>query len=323
MQGIQSRQAFEQAPLLQQQAQLGLQQQQQAVQQQRQQLAQDQSTRRAQLINQSARALRNIDPTQRDQAFQMIAPRLQEQGINIEQFQPGQLTDDLLDRAIVSTQSFIENPALSLEERKLKLRREELEQRRELKELEPELAGQRQREKLSAELDLKPEVTEKVERAKGRAKTATDVIEKSFDRVGKVRTNITNIDRAISALDRGGKSGPFERFLPRINEASRELKQIQNELGLDVIGSVTFGALSEGELRLALDTALDLGQDEPALRDQLVRKKAAQEKLIGYLQEQIDFLDQGGSVAEFLKQKEGSAQQPQRIRFDAQGNIIQ
>lgn len=133
-------------------------------------------------------------------------------------------------------------------------------------------------------------------------------IDQGFAKIENITTNIGNIDRAIDTLNRGAGTGAIERFAPSIKAASRELAQIQNELALDVIGSVTFGALSEGELQLAKDTALDLGMGEAELKDYLQRKKAAQEKLKMYFQEQIDFLDQGGTVAGFLRMKKKESQ---------------
>lgn len=135
----------------------------------------------------------------------------------------------------------------------------------------------------------------------GRAATTTKAIDDGYSKVIKIQGNIRNIDRAISALDRGANTGAVQRFLPSVTAASRELDQIRNELGLDVVGSTTFGALSESELDLALDTALPTGLDEADLKDFLLRKKEAQAKLMEYFQEQIDFLDQGGTVPGFLR----------------------
>lgn len=183
--------------------------------------------------------------------------------------------------------------------RSLDIRERELEQRRELAFAQAEIAGQTETKKLEAQIELKPVLEGKMAKAEGDVKSAGKVIDQSFERISKVQSNISNMDRAISALDRGAKTGAIQKFLPSITAASRELKQIQNELGLDVIGSVTFGALSEGELNLALDTALDLGQDPEALKNLLTQKKAAQEKLIGYLNKQIQFLDSGGTLAQW------------------------
>ncbi|MBL4869832.1 MAG: hypothetical protein JKX72_02635 [Robiginitomaculum sp.] len=164
-------------------------------------------------------------------------------------------------------------------------------------ESQAEITQAKEEAKLQAQLKLKPTVESKIEKAKGDVKASSNIVNESFKRIGSITTNIRNIDRAINAIDRGAKTGVIAKLVPNITAASRELRQIQNELGLDVIGSVTFGALSQGELDLALETAIDLGLEPAALKDVLTRKKAAQNKLIDYLDEQIQFLDDGGTLA--------------------------
>lgn len=117
-----------------------------------------------------------------------------------------------------------------------------------------------------------------------------DIGLQAFEAAGNIRSNLNTIDQAIQAIDNGAKSGQIESRAPTWNAATIELRNLQSQLGLDVIGSVTFGALSEGELRLALQTALPTNLNEPDLRDWLVRKKAAQEKLLNYMEEQAKFL---------------------------------
>ncbi|MEE8208690.1 MAG: hypothetical protein V3T88_07055 [Nitrosomonadaceae bacterium] len=161
-------------------------------------------------------------------------------------------------------------------------------------------------------------------------------IDKGFDRIVKIDLGLRNIDRAIESLKGGAKTGAIERFLPSIRAASVELEQIRSEMALDVVGATTFGALSKGELDLAKDVALPKGLDEPQLIAHLEERRDAQIKLRSYFQEQIDFIDNGGSVAGFLRQKErelGGAPQSQQtpqaqpaagvIRFDRTGQRIQ
>lgn len=142
-------------------------------------------------------------------------------------------------------------------------------------------------------------------RRKGRVTLSNKVIDKGFATIGNINANIRNIDRALDALSRGAKTGAIQRFLPNITKASVELGQIQKELGLDIVSAVTFGALSKGELDLALGTALPIGLSPPDLTDFLTRKKSAQEKLRDYYRDQIEFLDGGGTVAEFSAQQRG------------------
>ena len=168
-------------------------------------------------------------------------------------------------------------------------------------------AGASERSKLDAQLELKPGVEGAVTNAKGQATLATDIVKSSFAGIGKARKSIGNINRAIQAIDDGANTGAIQRFFPSITTASVELDQLRNELGLDVIGAVTFGALSKGELDLALSTALPDKLEGPALRDWLVRKKEAQNKTILNMREAVQFLSKpGATVADFIQSK-GSA----------------
>ena len=96
--------------------------------------------------------------------------------------------------------------------------------------------------------------------------------------------------------------------------ASVALDQIQGEMALDVIGATTFGALSEGELNLAKSIALPTGLNKKELKAHLNAKKEAQEKLRDYFKEQVQFLDNGGTVAGFLRMKEGNQQPMQNTQ---------
>jgi len=136
-----------------------------------------------------------------------------------------------------------------------------------------------------------------------RAKT----IDSGFDKLAKIDGAVRNIDRAISVLDKGAGVGAIEKFLPSFKAASVELDNIQGSMALDVVGATTFGALSAGELQLAKEVALPTGLETDELIDYLGRKKAAQNKLRDYFNEQIQFLDQGATVAGFLRQKEREA----------------
>jgi len=126
--------------------------------------------------------------------------------------------------------------------------------------------------------------------------------QKAFTSVGKIRQNISNLDAAIAALDAGANSGVIASKFPNWKASSIELQNIQRQLGLDVIGSVAFGALSEGELSLALETALPLNMQEKDLKNWLTNKKDAQLKLSNYLSDQARFLSvPGRTIGDWLE----------------------
>ena len=137
-----------------------------------------------------------------------------------------------------------------------------------------------------------------------RAKT----IDKGYDRIMTINSGIGSIDRAIKAVESGAGTGAVEKLLPSIKAASVELDQLRNQMALDVISGVTLGAISEGELALVQQVALPTGLNGPELIKHLKDRKQAQEKLRDYFKEQIDFLDQGGTVAGFVRQKEREMQ---------------
>tara|TARA_R110002096_G_scaffold434005_1_gene654453 strand:+ start:4621 stop:5850 length:1230 start_codon:yes stop_codon:yes gene_type:complete len=168
--------------------------------------------------------------------------------------------------------------------------------------------------KLDAQLAQKPGVESAVTTATSQAEFSADVVKSSFESIGKARKSIGNIDRAIKAIDDGANTGFVQGFFPSITTASVELDQLRNELGLDVIGAVTFGALSKGELDLALNTALPTNLSGPALREFLLDKKEAQKNLVLNMQEAVRFLSKpGATLSDFisLKNPETKGDQPE------------
>ena len=103
------------------------------------------------------------------------------------------------------------------------------------------------------------------------------------------------MDEAIIAIDQGAESGVIMSRLPSVSAASQRLDNIQKSLGLNVVSNTTFGALSEGELDLALKTALPTDLNPVELRKWLVDKKAAQQKLATYLGDVAIFISQPGN----------------------------
>lgn len=171
--------------------------------------------------------------------------------------------------------------------------------------------------------ELRETLAERTKFAERTGASRAAAIDKGFTAIQGIDKSIRNFDRAIKAIDEGAVTGVIEsRFFPSFRASTLRLEQLQKELGLDVVGSVTFGQLSKGELDLALAIALPVGLKPPALRRFLEEKKAAQGKLRTYYNDQIQFLDQGGSIAGFLQQRRDQTTDTV-LKFDAQGNIIQ
>jgi len=156
-------------------------------------------------------------------------------------------------------------------------------------------------------------VDDQLKRSQARqvGKDSASVSGKAFTQVANIRSNINNLREVITTVGDGAETGPLVKKLPSFRAESVRLDNIRSRLGLDIIGSVTFGALSEGELQLALDTALPTGLDGPELVDWAKQKISAQEKLADYLEEQAIFLGKpGNTISSFLESKQ-QAQAPQ------------
>ena len=100
-----------QAPIRNQLNQLGLEQKQAAFKQQGQKFDQSQAIQRAKILNQTATALKGLDPSQRKQALASLAPKLQQFGFNASDFEFVDLTDEVLDQVAIETQSIIGDPS--------------------------------------------------------------------------------------------------------------------------------------------------------------------------------------------------------------------
>lgn len=132
-----------------------------------------------------------------------------------------------------------------------------------------------------------------------RAEFTENQIDRAFDGLEKIDMNITNLNDAISRIDEGAITGWVANNLPSIRSSTIALKNAQGRLGLDVVNSARFGALSEKELKMALDIALPMDMKPAELKKWLQEKIAAQEKLRSYMYDQAQFLSSGGSRAEW------------------------
>ena len=166
-------------------------------------------------------------------------------------------------------------------------------------------------------IEKTPEHAGLVEGTKKAAALSIKVAGEAWESLGKVNVSIGNMNDAIAAIDAGARTGAIDEYLPNIRSSSVELSNIRNRMGLDVIGGVTFGALSKGELDLALSTALPIGLDEPKLREWLVKKKEAQSKLAKYYSSAATYLGTpGNTVAKWaeMQKSKGAANVDDKVK---------
>lgn len=153
---------------------------------------------------------------------------------------------------------------------------------------------------VNAVADQEAAIKDRVTRAQEDAKNATGQVREYFTQLGNIEANIANYAEAKRLVqEEGADTGAIASRMPSVRAAAVKLENLKNRLGLDVISNATFGALSEAEMGMALDTALPTGLEGPALVEWLDQKITAQQKLANYLNNAIQFLNvPGNSIAD-------------------------
>jgi len=133
----------------------------------------------------------------------------------------------------------------------------------------------------------------------------------AFKRADQLGESIGSLYTAYSAIDEGAESGVFRSMLPAFDSATAQLRTVASQLGIDVINSATFGALSEKELQLALATELDLSLPPTELRKQIEERIRAKDKLRVELIKAARELTSGNmTYSQFIKQYQAVPMSP-------------
>jgi len=133
----------------------------------------------------------------------------------------------------------------------------------------------------------------KIESAKGFAAKKVEWVNGVYKQSANIDNTVRLYKQALEQLDKGASTGRIAQIIPTTSAVTALLDTIGGELGLDVIGSVTFGALSEGELNLAMD--LGMPKDDlspPELREWLLERIDAKEKASIALKDTAAYLSQ-------------------------------
>ena len=115
--------------------------------------------------------------------------------------------------------------------------------------------------------------------AQARAKLAVKGADEAFKQVVNIDAGVKLLDEGIAELEAGADVGIVDKFLPSIKAASSRFDNVAQRMGLQVVQSVTFGALSAGELKVAMDTAVPPNLDNKELVAWFQKRKDAQLKL--------------------------------------------
>lgn len=127
--------------------------------------------------------------------------------------------------------------------------------------------------------------------------------EEVFRQFNVIDRQIQDFRRIGQLVDEGAKTGFIQKFIPSTDAATTELRQIANKMGIDIINSATFGALSATELRLALSTGFDQNLKGDELVSYIQRKIAAQTKLRNALMPEVQMLLGGSGLKAYADYK--------------------
>ena len=137
-------------------------------------------------------------------------------------------------------------------------------------------------------------------------------VERGQDIFDSAETLLDSIKKMESARDlaAGGdiQVGVFERYLPSMSADDAVFKNIRKDLGINVINSATFGALSEAELNLALSKDIPDTLEPAELIPYLDRQIAARRKLYREIMKKSRKLQSGIGLSNYIQQQDEQLQ---------------
>jgi hypothetical protein len=123
--------------------------------------------------------------------------------------------------------------------------------------------------------------------ALAKARSAADAMQarttSAIDQANSIKDRVILYDEALRQIEEEGATPGFlDRWTPSIfrSSADKVFTQIASQLGLQVIAGTTFGALSERELALAMETGMPSFNTVEEYTDYLIRKRDAEQKLM-------------------------------------------
>jgi len=114
-----------------------------------------------------------------------------------------------------------------------------------------------------------------------------------FKRYDAVNTQISSLRQARKLIEDGAETGWIKQHLPTFNANTQLLRNVANEMGIDIINSATFGALSATELKLALSTGFPQGLSSAETIKYIDDKIKAQDKFRRELLKKTNRLNSG------------------------------
>jgi len=123
-----------------------------------------------------------------------------------------------------------------------------------------------------------------------------------FGRYDAATSQITSLRQARKLIEEGAETGWIKQHLPTFKANTQLLRNVANEMGIDIINSATFGALSATELKLALSTGFPQGLNRSQTLKYIDEKIAAQDKFRRELLKKTNRLNSGIGLTEWTRE---------------------
>lgn len=164
------------------------------------------------------------------------------------------------------------------------------------------LAGGRAGAAASAEADVRIRTGPGIAAAEQASKDAVALSTEAFKKIPLLERQIGNYDEAIRLVEReGANTGVISSKFPSLTSSAVALDNLQKSMGLDIIATSLPGAASEGDVRMALQTALPTGLDGPELAQWLKDKKEATKRVLTGIKRVAKYMGKGNTVAQYLE----------------------
>ena len=131
---------------------------------------------------------------------------------------------------------------------------------------------------------------------------AKEVGQQSFGQMEAMQGVVRELSTARRlVIEEGAKAGVLQKYMPSFDAATSEFRAVANRLGIAVINSATFGALSEQELKLAMETGFPRDLSGDALIEWIDEKIRVQTKMSDALYNKARGLTSGITYSSFIQ----------------------
>lgn len=128
-------------------------------------------------------------------------------------------------------------------------------------------------------------------RALAQQESAQKEAENMYGQISSLRQNTGTLAQLVDSIDDGATVSLWESWVPTVKGSTARKESLINRLGLEVVSGTTFGALSEGELKLALQVAVPNFTNPADMRKWAKDRMSANKKLEQELTLAVNYLE--------------------------------